>query len=77
MKTHSLTCTFCRKSEHEVRKLVTGPGVYICDGCVEIAYKIVSEAGHPLAPQSWWRRVAVRVRSLFESVVRLRAAVAR
>ena len=77
MKTHSLTCTFCRKSEHEVRKLVAGPGVYICDACVELAYKIVSGAGRPLAPQPWWRRVAVRVRSLFGSVVRLRAAVAR
>ena len=63
-----------RKSEHEVRKLVAGPGVYICDTCVELAYKIVSEAGGPLAPQPWWRRVTIGVRSLFESVARLRGS---
>jgi len=43
MEGHSLTCTFCRKSEHQVRKLVAGPGVYICDTCVEIAHRIVSD----------------------------------
>jgi hypothetical protein len=45
MQGHSLTCTFCRRSEHEVRKLVAGPGVYICDACVEIAHRIVSDDG--------------------------------
>lgn len=45
MQGHSLSCTFCRRSEHEVRKLVAGPGVYICDACVEIAHRIVSDDG--------------------------------
>lgn len=51
MEGHSLTCTFCRKSEHEVRKLVAGPGVYICDQCVAIAHRIVSEGAPPAAPE--------------------------
>ena len=28
-------CSFCGKSHAEVRKLVSGPGVYICDGCID------------------------------------------
>jgi ATP-dependent protease Clp ATPase subunit len=52
MEPHSLTCTFCRRSEHQVRKLVAGPGVYICDACIEIAHRIVSEGRAPDAPRS-------------------------
>jgi ClpX C4-type zinc finger len=32
-----LVCSFCVKSQHEVAKLIAGPGVYICDGCVTLA----------------------------------------
>ena len=57
MQGHSLTCTFCRRSEHEVQKLVAGPGVYICDACVEIAHGIVHAEGPPPASEaSRWRR---------------------
>ena len=31
---HILVCTFCKKDEHHVEKLIAGPGVYICDECV-------------------------------------------
>ena len=31
-----LACNFCGASQYEVRKLIAGPGVYICDGCVEL-----------------------------------------
>ena len=30
-----LHCTFCGQSQHEVRKLIAGPGVYICNGCID------------------------------------------
>ena len=54
---HSLTWTFCKKTEHQVRKLVAGPGVYICDACIQIADEIVSETPPP--PRvSRWRGVA-------------------
>ncbi len=32
----SLHCSFCGKSQHEVRKLIAGPSVYVCDECVEL-----------------------------------------
>jgi len=31
-----LYCSFCGKSQHEVRKLIAGPSVYICDECVDL-----------------------------------------
>ncbi|MBT1165176.1 ATP-dependent Clp protease ATP-binding subunit ClpX [Bifidobacterium simiarum] len=37
------TCTFCGKSEHQVRKLVTGPGASICDECIALCVDIISE----------------------------------
>ena len=33
----TLYCSFCGKSQHEVRKLIAGPTVFICDECVELA----------------------------------------
>ena len=39
-----LYCSFCGKSQHEVRKLVAGPAVYICDECVDLCTDIVRRA---------------------------------
>src|SRR3989344_2484371 len=39
----SLTCSFCGKSQSEVRKLIAGPMVYICDACVELCNDIIAE----------------------------------
>jgi len=38
-----LRCSFCGKSQREVRKLIAGPGVYICDRCVALCSKIIKE----------------------------------
>lgn len=38
-----LYCSFCGKSQHEVRKLIAGPTVYICDECVELCNDIITE----------------------------------
>jgi|UniRef100_A0A7C3WW75 ATP-dependent Clp protease ATP-binding subunit ClpX len=43
MGNRELHCSFCGKSQKEVKKLVAGPGVYICDECISIAYKILEE----------------------------------
>jgi ClpX C4-type zinc finger len=41
--THTLYCSFCFKSQHEVRKLVSGPaGIFICDECVELCIEIIA-----------------------------------
>jgi ClpX C4-type zinc finger len=39
----TLYCTFCGKSQHEVRKLIAGPTVFICDECVELCKDIIRE----------------------------------
>ena len=41
-----LHCSFCRKSQHVVRKLVAGPEVFICDECVELCMVIVREGSN-------------------------------
>ena len=40
---HNLVCSFCGKTQDEVRKLVAGPGVYICDECVDLCNDILTE----------------------------------
>lgn len=39
----NLTCSFCGKTQHEVRKLIVGPAVYICNECIELCASIISE----------------------------------
>ncbi|WP_026079659.1 ATP-dependent protease ATP-binding subunit ClpX [Spirulina subsalsa] len=54
-----LKCSFCGKSQEQVRKLIAGPGVYICDECVELCNEILDEelidssspAPQPVAPR--------------------------
>ncbi len=41
--TKELSCSFCGKSQKEVRKLIAGPSVYICDECVELCNEIITE----------------------------------
>jgi len=38
-----LRCSFCGKSQNEVKKLIAGPGVYICDECIELCNDIIAE----------------------------------
>jgi hypothetical protein len=69
-KLRHLRCSFCRKSETEVSKLVAGPRVYICDECAAIVNWIM-EGGSPgdcPPPQvgpTIWRQLSGRVRRVF------------
>ena len=38
-----LKCSFCGKSQDQVRKLIAGPGVYICDECIDLCNEILDE----------------------------------
>src|SRR5512134_3070848 len=38
-----LKCSFCRKSQKQVKKLIAGPGVYICDECIDLCNEIIEE----------------------------------
>jgi len=40
---NALKCSFCGKSQDQVRRLIAGPGVYICDECIELCSKIIAE----------------------------------
>jgi proteasome lid subunit RPN8/RPN11 len=55
MMRHSLRCSFCRRHEDEVAKLVAGPRVYICDRCVAVATEMMNapvDANRPTAGRS-------------------------
>ncbi|HET8562917.1 MAG TPA: ClpX C4-type zinc finger protein [Candidatus Binatia bacterium] len=63
-----LRCSFCKKKESEVAKLVAGPRVYICDECVALAKGIMEKSDFhgdsrlPRAKSSVWRKLVCRTR---------------
>ena len=56
-------CSFCKKQENDVHKLIAGPGVFICDECIEVCNHIISGKydGRPesddIAPVAWLQRM--------------------
>ena len=40
-----LKCSFCGKSQKQVKKLIAGPGVYICDECIDLCNEIIASRG--------------------------------
>ena len=65
-KARKLHCSFCKRQESEVAKLVAGPRVYICDRCVEIANRLMSgddpgESPTVEAGPSLWQRLRQRL----------------
>ncbi|MBO0868698.1 MAG: hypothetical protein J2P15_09055 [Micromonosporaceae bacterium] len=52
-------CSFCGTPEHQVEKIIAGPGVYICDACVELCSEILAEVrGTPSGAPSRPRQIA-------------------
>lgn len=47
-----LYCSFCGKSQHEVKKLIAGPSVFVCDECVELCNDIIREETHEAHEES-------------------------
>ena len=47
-----LRCSFCNKSQRDVKKLIAGPTVYICDECVDICLDIIAEEREPDEPKA-------------------------
>jgi ATP-dependent Clp protease ATP-binding subunit ClpX len=54
-----LYCSFCGKSQHEVRKLIAGPSVFICDECVELCNDIIREEVQESGEQTDRRKLPV------------------
>lgn len=47
-----LYCSFCGKSQHEVKKLIAGPSVFVCDECIELCNDILKEETHELPAET-------------------------
>ena len=45
-----LYCSFCGKSQHEVKKLIAGPSVFICDECIDLCNDIIRDESSTDAP---------------------------
>lgn len=45
-RTQSVRCSFCGKSQENVKKIIAGPGVYICDECIKICDDILEEEAY-------------------------------
>jgi ATP-dependent Clp protease ATP-binding subunit ClpX len=50
--TKTLYCSFCNKSQHEVRKLIAGPSVFVCDECIDLCNDIIREEAQAQARDS-------------------------
>jgi ClpX C4-type zinc finger protein len=58
-------CSFCGKRQHDVRKLVSGPQVFICDECVEVSMTLLRDPG-----ESFYLRSPAEYRKLADDNVR-------
>ncbi|MDT8397219.1 MAG: ATP-dependent Clp protease ATP-binding subunit ClpX [Pseudomonadales bacterium] len=52
-----LYCSFCGKSQHEVRKLIAGPSVFVCDECVDLCNDIIREEIHERSSENETRKL--------------------
>ena len=59
----NLSCSFCGKSQREVRKLIAGPTVYICDECIKLCNDIIAEEAEREEAQAGRQRSPPRSRS--------------
>lgn len=50
VRSQGLRCSFCGKDRDSVRRLIAGPGVNICDRCVELCNEVLARTGPPPAP---------------------------
>ena len=66
-------CSFCLKPQTEVRRLVAGPGVFICDGCVALCAQLVDGPPSPAPHLAAWEH-AVSVDEALASLPRIAAA---
>jgi len=73
MKSDVLKCSFCGKTQHQVIKLVAGPGVYICDQCIDLCNQIVEEETGTRSEGVRNAEIDAAAREAIDAVNRLRA----
>jgi hypothetical protein len=66
-------CSFCLKPNTEVRRLVAGPGVFICDGCVALCTQLIDGPPAPAPQLAAWEH-AVSVDEVLANLPRIAAA---
>ena len=64
-----LYCSFCGKSQHEVRKLIAGPSVFICDECIELCNDIIRDEVQAEAPAEGGARTGLPTPSEIASIL--------
>jgi ATP-dependent Clp protease ATP-binding subunit ClpX len=66
-----LFCSFCGKNQNEVRRLIAGPSVYICDECVDLCNDIISEEAQVVAPEDASSKLPVpmEIKSILDEYV--------
>ena len=65
-----LKCSFCGKVQDQVKKLIAGPGVYICDECVELCTEIIAEEAAPSSSIQWENMLKpVEIRAILDDYV--------
>ena len=67
-----LYCSFCAKSQQEVKKLIAGPSVFVCDECVELCNDIIKEEVQERESDSKVRKLPVpkEIKETFPSAMR-------
>src|SRR5512147_2050789 len=67
----ALYCSFCGKSQHEVKKLIAGPSVFICDECIDLCNDIIRDetASEPAGKTSGDLPPPMEIRSILDQFV--------
>lgn len=65
----NLFCSFCGKNQTEVKKLIAGPAVYICDECIQLCSEIIEEEGEKTAPRVQHDLVPQKIKELLDDYV--------
>ena len=68
----TLYCSFCGKSQHEVKKLIAGPSVFICDECVDLCNDIIVEESDIDADSIKSKKEKKKVRELLKNQIKQR-----
>ena len=58
-------CNFCGKTKDQVRKLVAGPGVFICDQCIQLCNEVLHDEDVQQSTSGWVKHVGPRRRTRF------------
>ena len=75
-KKHTLYCSFCGKSQYEVKKLIAGPAVFICDECTILTFDILVEDNfHSRENISREQQVLMREKRVNELITHLEAII--